>query len=118
MVGNGGEIRCERPYPAMRQIAEYRVGLGPGVDLAARLVTVDGVLTEYALVLLCWDEGAWGTVRVFDNAHGGHEMHRYTRAGGKQSAELVHTASPSEAMNSAHSWIVGGWEEMVAAWKR
>jgi hypothetical protein len=102
----------------MRHLIAYTHHVGPDADMVVRLVTDDGVLIEYALVLTIRSGDAWTTVRVFDNAHGSHEMHRYTRKGGKRPAERFHDGTASEAAGAARLWIVEGWEEMVEAWRR
>ncbi len=46
-------------------------------------------VTDYGVMLLVQEEyGRIETVRVYDGAHGQNEMHRYTRQGGKQAAEV------------------------------
>jgi hypothetical protein len=102
----------------MRQLVEYADPLGSGVSTAVRFVTENGVLVSYALVLLVEESGAIHTVRVFDNTHGVHEMHRYTRSDGKLAPEPFHYGAASEAMNTAKQWIADGWREMVEAWRR
>jgi hypothetical protein len=64
---------------------------------SSSVLTERGNVISYSVVLLALHGGAWRTVRVYDNAHGANEMHRYTLAGGKQPAELVHAAPPEEA---------------------
>jgi hypothetical protein len=86
--------------------------------MIVRLVTERGGLTSYAVALIVRDGGVWTTVRLFDNAHGINEMHRYTRGGGKQPGELFHHGTPSEAMRAAELEVREGWTEMVRAWRR
>jgi hypothetical protein len=54
-------------------------------------------------------------VRVYDNAHGANEMHRYTLAGGKQPAAPVHAGDACEAMRAARNEVLAGYEKMVGA---
>jgi hypothetical protein len=56
-------------------------------------------------------------LRVYDNAHGANEMHRYTLAGGKQPAELVHAGEAGEAMRAARDEVLAGYEKMIEAWR-
>jgi hypothetical protein len=39
---------------------------------------------DYSVVLLVEEDGQLETVRVYDGAHGGNELHRYTREDRKQ----------------------------------
>lgn len=48
-------------------------------DDARILVEFEGrPLERYAIMLQLLIEGKWQTIRLFDNAHGDHDMHRYT----------------------------------------
>lgn len=58
------------------------------------------------------------TVRVYDNAHGVHDMHRYNRAGEKQPAEAFHDGSASEALQSALDAVRDSYREMIESWRR
>jgi hypothetical protein len=102
----------------MRHVIRYDHRVGPDAVMKVRLRTEGGTLVEYALALTFRLGDVWRTVRVFDNAHGDHEMHRYTRSGEKRAAERFHEGTASEAANAAKLWIVEGWEEMVDAWRR
>jgi hypothetical protein len=44
-------------------------------------------------------------------------MHRYTLAGGKQLAELVHAGEAGEAMRAARDEVLAGYEKMIEAWR-
>jgi hypothetical protein len=77
-----------------------------------------GVLTRYSVVLLTLHNGEWQTVRVYDNTHTRHDMHRHTLSGGKQPAEVFHHGTPSEAYNAALELVGEGFEEMIAGWHR
>ena len=120
MVGKGGENRAERTSPeAMpRRVIEQRKELGAVAQMVTRFVTEHGAVSRYSVTLLAWRSGRWTTVRVFDNAHGEHEMHRYTQDGSKQPGEPFHHGSASEAMSAARLWVMEGWEAMVEAWRR
>lgn len=56
-----------------------------------RFVTDNGVLVTYAIALVTELRERLWTVRLYDNAHGINEMHRYTRTGGKQPGEVFTT---------------------------
>jgi hypothetical protein len=60
-------------------------------------------VVDHSVVLMFEDEGGLRTVRVYDGAHGVNEMHRYTRAGGKQLAEIVHGGTLGVGMRAAMS---------------
>ena len=100
----------------MRRTITYRHRIGRDAWMRVRLTTVDGVLTSYAVVLAALDGPTPRTIRVFDNAHGRNEMHRYTRSGGKERGETFHHGHPSEAAQAALLAVSEGWEEMVSAW--
>lgn len=71
----------------------------------------DAIL-EYSVVLILVDEGERHAVRSFDNAHGLHEFHRYSR-GRKQPGEQCHDGTAGEAMRTAIGWIDAGWRAMI-----
>jgi hypothetical protein len=64
------------------------------------------------------ERGKWATVRVYDNHLGDAHMHRYTRFGGKQEAEDIVTATPSDGFNMALQEAERGYREMIEAWRR
>ena len=75
-------------------------------------------VTDYAVVLTMVHDGRQVTVRVYDGAHGVNELHRYTRDGGKQSAERFHDGTLGEGMRAAIEACVRGHDEMIRAWFR
>jgi hypothetical protein len=82
-----------------------------------RSVAGSGTLT-YAVTLLAYDDGLWHTIRLFDNAHGMNEMHRYTRTGGKQPAAVFHLGTAREAVEAAEEEVRQRWQAMVDGWRR
>jgi hypothetical protein len=84
--------------------------------LVVEFTTQRGTLTRYNVVLVTLYGGRWQTVRVYDNRHGAHDMHRHTLSGGKQPAEPFHHGTAEEAFNDAVARIKAGYEEMVAGW--
>lgn len=72
----------------------------------------------YSVVLIA-DRGNddWGTVRVYDNRHGQHDMHRHTFSGDKRGAEEFHHGTPKEAQEAALNEVKSSWEEMIAGWR-
>jgi len=84
----------------------YKIGQhGPGV-------------MDYSVVLAIEVDGRKETVRVYDGAHGENELHRHTREGGKQAAEVFNFATLGEGMRAAIEEIVEGYEEMIDGWRR
>jgi len=73
---------------------------------------------DYAVVLLARERGEWCAVRVYDNTHGAHDMHRYNRDGEKQPAEYVHQGSAGEALRAAMEAVRSGHKEMIESWRR
>lgn len=96
----------------------YRDQFDAEAEIEVRFVTRRGVLVEYAVVLLLEEDDRLHTVRVYDNAHGVHDMHRYNRAGEKQPAEAFHYGSASEALQSALGAVRDGYREMIESWRR
>ena len=58
---------------------------------------------SYAIVLESLEDGEWTTVRLWDNADvvDEHHAHEYTRAGGKQTPDILDFSSSNEAMAAA-----------------
>jgi hypothetical protein len=74
--------------------------------------------TFYAITLEFREDGAWTTVRLWDNADGvdEHHEHAYTRAGGKQPPVVHEFASPNEGMPAAIDKAELRGEEIVRQW--
>jgi hypothetical protein len=73
-------------------------------------------LERYAVTLQVRIEGRWRTVRLLDNAHGEHEMHRYTGTE-KQAAERFAHGSVREVAPQAIDYLESNWEEIARAWR-
>jgi hypothetical protein len=101
----------------MRREIEFEVEVGPGAWKRVRLLTERGRVSRYAVVLVARDGDDLRTIRVFDNAHGANEMHRYTRSGGKERGEVFHHGRAPEAAQAAERAVTDGWYEMVIAWR-
>lgn len=86
--------------------------------LHARLDTEHGQAVRYAVTLVAEEQGELRTVRVYDNAHGEPEMHRYSFAGDKQPAEKAQGSTASEGFNIALDLITAGFQEMIDPWRR
>lgn len=73
----------------------------------------------YSVVLIYRDSnGTDQTVRVYDNAHGQNEMHRYTRRGGKQTADLFHPGPANIACGYAIAQAKKNYEEIIRSWQK
>ncbi len=59
----------------------YRDRLGVEAAIDVRFITDRSGVIDYAIVLLVREDGAWVAVRVYDNTHGNHDMHRYNLKG-------------------------------------
>lgn len=97
---------------------EYEYPLSGEAIVYARLDTKEGEAVGYAVTLVVEERGELRTVRVYDNAHGTPEMHRYSGEGKKQPAEKAPGATPSEGFNMALDLISSGFTEMINGWRR
>jgi hypothetical protein len=73
-------------------------------------------LHRYAVTLQLLTKGYWQTIFLFDNAHGGHDMHRYT-GGTKQPAERFMEGDSRDVLPAAITFLVNHWEAIVESWK-
>lgn len=81
------------------------------------LVELDGrPLERYAVMLQLRIEGRWQTIRLLDNAHDQHDMHRYTGAK-KQPAERFAEGAVSEVAPMAIRYLIDHWEAIAESWK-
>lgn len=107
--GAGMSGGYKRQLDAMATIVmhvEYRIERhGPGV-------------VDYSVALVVEVDGRKETVRVYDGAHGENELHRHTRGGGKQVAEVFDRGNLGEGMRAAIEEIKHGYEEMIDGWHR
>lgn len=75
-------------------------------------------VVDYSVVLVVEVDGRMETVRLYDGAHGENELHRYTRGGGKQTAEVADRGTLGEGMRAAIHAIKRGYHEMIEGWDR
>jgi hypothetical protein len=75
-------------------------------------------VVDYSIVLLVEVDGELETVRLYDGAHGENELHRYTRKGGKQPAEVVHHGDLGAGMRAAIDEIEQRYEAMIESWRK
>jgi hypothetical protein len=96
----------------------YRARLDFEAAIDVRFLRQRTEVIAYAVVLLTRERGMLRAVRVYDNTHGDHDMHRYNRQGVKRAAETFHRGSASEALQSAIDAIRSGYGEMIESWRR
>lgn len=73
-------------------------------------------MERYAVMLQLRIEGKWQTIRLLDNAHGDHDMHRYTGVE-KQPAERFSDGAANEVAPEAIRYLIDHWEAIVESWK-
>jgi hypothetical protein len=80
------------------------------VDLKGRPIE------RYAVMLQLRIEDKWQTVRLLDNAHRDHDMHRYTGSE-KQPAERFAEGAVNEVAPQAIRYLIDHWEAIARSWK-
>jgi hypothetical protein len=81
------------------------------------LVDLEGrPLKRYAVMLQLRIEGRWQTICLLDNAHGDHDLHRYTGSE-KRPAERFAEGSVNEVVPMAIRYLIGHWEAIAESWK-
>jgi hypothetical protein len=89
--------------------------------LSARIVvaftTLGREVVGYAVILTVDEAGAESTVRLYDGSHGINDMHRYSRAGSKASAETFHAGTLGEGLQAAIVAVRATHQEMIEAWR-
>lgn len=89
----------------------------PLSDDARILIEFEGrPLERYAIMLQLQIEGRWQTIRLFDNAHGDHDMHRYT-GDEKQPAERFAEGATNEIAPQAISYLIDYWKAIADSWR-
>jgi len=71
---------------------------------------------RYAVMLQVRAGEGWTTILLFDNAHGQHDLHRYTGSE-KQPAVRFLEGTPQEVVPAAVRHLVDRWEAIVRTWK-
>jgi hypothetical protein len=89
-----------------------------GVFMHGELKTDRREIVDYAIVLLVEVDGELETVRLYDGTHGENELHRYTRDGDKQPAEIFHRGTLAQGMRAAIAEIERGYQTMIESWHR
>ncbi len=75
-------------------------------------------VVDCAIVLLGEEKGEVVAVRLYDGAHGENEMHRYTRSGGKEPAEIFSRDGLGPGMRAAIEEIKRGYGAMIESWRK
>lgn len=88
-----------------------------GSVLSVDFTTRRGKVVGYSILLLLSTPDGVETIRVFDSTHEYNEMHRYTRAGGKQDGAEFHSGTLGEGMRSAIDAIKQNHLEMIEGWR-
>jgi hypothetical protein len=73
-------------------------------------------LERYAVMLQLQIEGRWQTIRLLDNAHGEHDMHRYTGTE-KQLAERFAEGTARQVAPMAIQYLADNWKAIAKSWK-
>ena len=90
----------------------------PLVVMYVEFGTDDRQVNSYSVVLAAMEDGALQTIRVYDAAHGVNELHRHTKTGGKEPAEIVHAGTLGEGMRAAIAQVRENYLEMIEGWRR
>lgn len=81
------------------------------------LIELEGrPLERYAVMFQLQIQGRWQTIRLFDNAHGDHDMHRYTGSE-KQPAERFSEGAVNAVAPEAIRYLIDHWEAIAESWK-
>ena len=96
---------------------ERSVEIAVADGVAVRFSQSGRPIESYSVVLLLLADGAWHTVRVYDNHLGVHHMHRYTSSGGKQGPETFHAGTTNEAIAAAIAHLKIHWPAIIQSWE-
>lgn len=97
---------------------DFEIAVAPDIEILVEFKTERGEVTGYTVLLRAHRDGQWHEVRVWDNAHGTNEMHRYTRGSGKQPAVIFHRGSFAEGYRAAYADARSNYQEIVDGWDR
>ena len=89
-----------------------------GASICVEFDTDRRAVTNYAVVLMVEEGAGHQTVRVYDGTHGVNEMHRYTRASGKQPAEIFDAGTLGAGMRAPMRQIETSNQAMIASWRQ
>lgn len=89
----------------------------PLAEDAQILVEVEGrPVSRYAVMLQLRINDRWQTIQLLDNAHGDHDLHRYT-GDQKQAAEHFMDGPVSTVIPTAIAYLISNWERIVSSWE-
>jgi hypothetical protein len=89
----------------------------PLSDDARILIELKGrPLERYAVMLQLQIDGRWQTIRLLDNAHGDHDLHRYT-GDEKQPAERFAEGAVNEVAPQAINHLIDHWKAIADSWR-
>ncbi len=73
-------------------------------------------MTHYAAMLQIMVDGQWHTIRLIDNAHDTHHMHRYT-GDLKQDAVRFGVGDPRGVLPRAVAYLVRASDSIIESWQ-
>jgi hypothetical protein len=73
-------------------------------------------VTRYAAMLQILRDRQWRTIRLIDNAHGEHHMHRYTGEF-KQDAVAFGVGDPRDVLPKAVAYLVRASGSIIESWR-
>lgn len=68
-------------------------------------------------MLLVERNGAWHTVRIFDNAHAPEEHHEHRYLGSDKQPPIISHGPPNQAMHTAEIKLLTSWSDIVRSWE-
>jgi Ser/Thr protein kinase RdoA (MazF antagonist) len=74
-------------------------------------------VAHYAAMLQVLRAGRWHTIRLIDNVHDKHHMHRYTGSV-KQDAVSFEVGDPRDVLPKAVAYLVRASNSIIESWKR
>ncbi|MGN6371975.1 MAG: hypothetical protein ACTHM1_03160 [Solirubrobacteraceae bacterium] len=73
-------------------------------------------LTHYAAMLQILRARRWQTIRLIDNAHDAHHMHRYT-GHVKQEAVSFGVGDPHDVLPKAIAYLIRASDSIIESWQ-
>jgi hypothetical protein len=89
--------------------------LSASADVVVEITSGRRAPSRYSVVLRTFHDGAWHTVRSFENAH---DEHRYTREGEKLSATKFCDSSARDALDHVFAYLAENWQRIIEEWLR
>lgn len=115
----GGALSLAEPIALRSAMSvHYRETLDHGVVMNVEFATVGRDVVDYSVVLLLALSDRVEVIRLYDGSHRINEMHRYTRADGKQAGIEFHRGTLGEGMRAAIEEIESHWAAMIEGWER